>query len=64
MDLITYEKFLDQKISDAKHTLDHAAKEYLEAKAKYELVLFERDSFINAIKDGDFKKTLPDGNKP
>jgi hypothetical protein len=54
MDPKTYERFLDEKIADAKHNLDHAAKDYLEAKAKYELVLFEKESFIKSMREGEF----------
>lgn len=49
MDWKSYRKFLDEKIADAKHNLDHAAKDYLETKAKYEMVLIEKESFEKAL---------------
>jgi hypothetical protein len=54
MDWNTYQKFLDQKIADAKFNLDAATKTYLEAKSKYEIILSEKDSFLKAM-EGDFK---------
>jgi hypothetical protein len=52
MDWNKYQKFLDQKIADAKYNLDHAFKEYQEAKAKYEAMLQEKETFKKAIGGG------------
>lgn len=49
MDSNEYEKFLDQKIADTKYILSHAAKEYLEAKAKYEAMVKEKENFLKSL---------------
>lgn len=51
MDWNEYEKFLDQKIADAQYNLDHAAKTYLEAKAKYEAMVREKELFLKSINE-------------
>lgn len=40
-----YQKYLDQKISDAWHNYEYAEKKYIEAKAKYEAVMLEKQSY-------------------
>lgn len=49
MDWNEYQKFLDEKIADARHNMEHAARTYLEAKAKYEAVLLEKETFEKAL---------------
>lgn len=44
-----YEKLLDEKIKDAKFTLEYTSKKHMEAKAKYESVLLEKESFLKAL---------------
>jgi hypothetical protein len=44
-----YQKILDQKISDAWHNYENAEKKYNEAKAKYETIMWEKQSFENAL---------------
>lgn len=49
MDPKKYERFLDEKVADAKYNLEHATKVYQESKAKYEAVLREKEMFQKAI---------------
>jgi hypothetical protein len=47
MDWDTYSKMLDEKVADAKSNYDKAEKDYLQAKAKYETIVDERERFLD-----------------
>jgi hypothetical protein len=49
MDWNEYRKLLDQKISDAWHNYEYAEKKFNEAKAKYEAVMLEKQSFEKSL---------------
>lgn len=46
-----YRQLVDNKIADAWYNMDRAEKEYVQAKAKYDAAMREKESFENAVKD-------------
>jgi hypothetical protein len=46
-----YSNFIDEKVKDAKHNLEHAEKKRKEAQVVYTSVLREKENFENALEE-------------